>query len=149
MKTLILKGGEVILDDEDYNQLCHLKWYIGTKGYALCTVKDSESRFMHHRILPAKAGLHVDHIDRNPLNNSRSNLRYATYSENAINSERSLQRTLPPRISRRGAGYRGRFRIKYRQYCTRVMPSVEEAQAALFALIAKMTECEHATNSEP
>lgn len=40
---------------------------------------------MHRIILGAKRGQYVDHIDHNRLNNTRSNLRLCTQSENQAN----------------------------------------------------------------
>ena len=43
------------------------------------------TQFIHKLILNAPDKM-VDHKDRNPLNNRRNNLRYATKSQNAMNS---------------------------------------------------------------
>lgn len=45
----------------------------------------NKSLFMHRLILGANPGQTVDHIDRNGLNNVRSNLRFATRSQNCAN----------------------------------------------------------------
>ncbi len=86
MKTIITSGAtkfKVFLDDEDYEWAKKFKWNI-SNGYA----KRYENRkgiLMAREIMNFPAGMDVDHIDRNRLNNRRSNLRVATKTQNAKN----------------------------------------------------------------
>lgn len=78
-----------IVDDEDFDFLSQYKWFVRTgkgKGYACSHFKDKE--VMMHRVimkLEKFDGKLVDHVDGNPLNNQRSNLRIATKSQNNVN----------------------------------------------------------------
>lgn len=87
MKYIHLSNrGSVLVDDEDYAWLSQWKWRRGTNGYAVrstCYEKQPSSIAMHRAILnfPPKP-LEVDHINRNRLDNRRSNLRIV---EKAVN----------------------------------------------------------------
>lgn len=91
MKTIELTMGRVALvDDEDYRWLYQIPWYAAHLGnprrshwYAVTT--DRAHRKMHRVIMNAPAGLVVDHIDGDGLNNQKENLRLATPAENAKN----------------------------------------------------------------
>src|SRR5689334_15398518 len=70
----------VSLDIWDY--VCKYNWYLGKAGYPLCydLHKLTLHRFVYSCILqhrPPK-DLYVDHIDRNKLNNTNTNLRLVT-----------------------------------------------------------------------
>lgn len=92
-KIIYAKNGEaIIVDDEDSRWLTLHKWHINSKGYAICGVynpitKKTEKYRMHRMIIQAPKGQLVDHKDRNKLNNQRSNLRFATRTENMFNSK--------------------------------------------------------------
>lgn len=90
MKEIPLTQGKVALvDDEDYEWLNQWKWRFG--DYAIRTLpRDSGPiRFvrMHRLIMAAPAGLEVDHINGNPLDNRRKNLRLCSHAENTRNTK--------------------------------------------------------------
>lgn len=89
MKEIPLTQGKVALvDDEDYEYLSQFKWcaaHNGRKTYYAHTWINYKITKMHQLIMPDGQ---VDHIDRNGLNNCRSNLRYATTSQNVAHGIR-------------------------------------------------------------
>src|SRR5690606_21975431 len=48
---------------------------------------------MHRQIMGFPEGMEVDHIDRDGLNNRRSNLRLATHHQNAYNAQKRKSRS--------------------------------------------------------
>ena len=95
MKEIALtRGYKAIVDDEDYEELSKWSWHAldnHGKIYARTAKKINGKNhyyFMHGLLLSCKDGLEVDHIDRNPLNNRRENLRCITHSENCLNREK-------------------------------------------------------------
>jgi hypothetical protein len=96
MKNIWLTQGQVaIVDDEDYEMLSAYNWYaVKIKGgfYArrsLSAHGKSYKHIMMHRVIMGvdEESIFVDHRDRNGLNNQKSNLRFATVSQNACNKK--------------------------------------------------------------
>ena len=86
MKKIELKSGDfALVDDDDYEFLTQRKWYLSRAGYAIA---GEERKKMHRLILGAKPGELVDHIDRNKLNNQRSNLRIVDMEGNVHNQQK-------------------------------------------------------------
>jgi hypothetical protein len=100
MKEIKLTKGKVALvDDEDYDWLTQFKWHAVTGHnnmyYASTAWWDSVRRKiihvkMHRMIMNTPKKMLTDHIDRNGLNNQRSNLRVCTVGQN--NSNRASSR---------------------------------------------------------
>lgn len=96
MKIITLsKGEKSIVSNEDYDFLSQWKWCYGKRGYATRTNKktkkhDSIHRLVMERIIGRKLNSNeiCDHINRNRLDNRRSNLRLVTLTENNINRKK-------------------------------------------------------------
>lgn len=94
--TIKLTRGKVtIIDAADYALVSDYKWHAAYDGHNWYA--QSQTRFVNkkrrtlsmHRVilgLEVESRLHVDHKDRDGLNNRRSNLRIATPSQNRANA---------------------------------------------------------------
>jgi hypothetical protein len=70
-----------LVDVDDYERVSQILWYLKS-GYPRATDK----RFLHRLIAgDPPAGSVVDHLDRNRLDNRKSNLRSATFQESTVN----------------------------------------------------------------
>mgnify|MGYP001248554429 CR=1 FL=1 len=75
----------VIVDDEDFEYLNHWKWQLAS-GAATRSKYPTGCYIMHRVIMKCPADKEVDHINNNPLDNRKENLRICTHAENMANS---------------------------------------------------------------
>ena len=77
------------VDEQDYLRVCRYSWQIDKGGYLKVNtrVKGKRVSILLHRFILglSNPSVFVDHIDGNPLNNSRSNLRLCDNSQNQAN----------------------------------------------------------------
>lgn len=78
-----------LIDLDDIDKVKQYKWCI-VKGYA---VRGSDSSGIHRLIMNCPKGMVVDHINHNPLDNRKSNLRICTQRQNVINSSKRSNNT--------------------------------------------------------
>lgn len=91
MKLIPLtQGFYAQVDDADFDWLSQYKWYASPRKntcYVARKVKRVQT-FMHRIIMGQPLdGMTIDHKDRNGLNCQRNNLRFATFSQNMMNSK--------------------------------------------------------------
>lgn len=89
-EIVLTQGKVALVDDADFEMLSQWKWCV-SMGYALrgCRIGSKQFRFLMHRVITAAPkGVGVDHIDRNRLNNCRSNLRLVSQGVNVQNTTR-------------------------------------------------------------
>lgn len=103
MKKIKLTQGKVALvDDEDFEELNKHKWFIYSIGYAARYIRINKTKrkmiSMHRIIMGRPAGMEVDHINHNILDNRKKNLRIVTHGQNMYNMKLSKSNT---------SGYKG------------------------------------------
>lgn len=92
-----------VIDLNDLALAQQYTWRVNSKGYA-----ESRGSIMLHRlILNAEPNQQVDHIDRNPANNRRSNLRLCTLQQNLFNRDKLKTNT---------SGYKGVLKYRDKWY---------------------------------
>lgn len=119
-KIPLTKGKFAIVDEADYERLNQHKWLFLHRAAARAENFRDESGnrrqrwfHMHRVIMDCPDDMEVDHINRNPLDNRKSNLRICTHQQNSFNHP--------------GYGKKGVHKVTNRPlkkpYCTRIMHS--------------------------
>jgi len=92
IKILLSKGFIASLDEEDLCKIDKYRWHLhksSNTNYAAAGSITPEGKkvtlMLHRLIMNAPDNLDVDHIDGNGLNNTKTNLRLATRSQNNMN----------------------------------------------------------------
>ena len=90
-KIKLTKGKVAIIDDDFYDSLNKYFWHCTKQGYAARrhTYEKGKNKIilMHRIIMNCPDDLLIDHINKNPLDNRRINLRICNKSQNAMNSK--------------------------------------------------------------
>ena len=74
-----------MVDDEDFEWLNQWKWCLGG-GYAVRSHKRTRKILLHRLLIKIPKGMEVDHINNNPLDNQKNNLRIVTHHQNIFNT---------------------------------------------------------------
>lgn len=128
----LTQGLVAVVDDSDFESLSQHKWY-AMEGistfYAMCNIQTERGRrpiAMHVAIM---GGINVDHKDLDGLNNRRQNLRFATSSQNKMNSRGRFNRHANFKgIERHGRKWRAYVKVAGKKLY--VGTSTDEAEAA-------------------
>ena len=94
-------GMYATVDPEDYVGLPKDRWTCYKKGRSYYTIRHfsknegagKKCTSMHRLIMRAPAGVIVDHINHNGLDNRKANLRFATIEQNAQNQRKTRTKT--------------------------------------------------------
>lgn len=82
-------------------------------GYPVAYI-NSKKTYLHQFIMGKKEGFVIDHINRNPLDNRRKNLRFVTQRQNCLNRSINKNNT---------SGHTGViFDSRIKKWCARISP---------------------------
>jgi len=94
--------------------------------------------FMHRELLHAPPGMDVDHVNSNPLDNRRDNLRLATRTQNNANRREDRNQYGFRGVAQMSGKYRARIQVHKKQiYTPNCYSTPEEAAAAYDSLARK------------
>lgn len=97
-----VKVAESLVDDDMHHYLSKFKWYLDNYGYVRRHIwtkeHNTKSRYIHHEVIGTKVGDEniqwvADHINRNKLDNRKSNLRMCSSSQNGFNRTKSYNKS--------------------------------------------------------
>jgi hypothetical protein len=144
----LTKGQVAIVDAQDFNlgieHRWRAKWDKSTKGfYAYANIKKDgrwTTKAMHRVIAGAGDRETVDHINRNTLDNQKSNLRIVTRSQSSMNRKNNF--------SNSQSGFRGVVPVK-RKNCERWLAQIRlEGKLIYIGIFPSKTEAAKAYNSK-
>lgn len=137
MKELITSNGVPFwVDDEDFKAVSEYSWYWDRGAITRYVPKSGNKRQSLHQFLLAEDGQgarEIDHKDRNPRNNMRSNLRRSDRTQQAVNTSlRSDSTTGVKGVARKRRGqwmaYINLSGIRHYLYCGKSFEAAVEAR---------------------
>lgn len=78
------EGKFALVDDEDYEWIMQWDWYVTVAGYVVRN-KRAKTFYLHREIACPNKYKEIDHVNRNKLDNRKSNLRECSSSQNKMN----------------------------------------------------------------
>lgn len=126
-------GNEAIIDADMAEAVGQWNWHLGrsngSNGRTVRRALNPKYQSLADLISPPPLGLVNDHIDRDPLNNLRSNLRHCTQQQNCFNRKR-MNATGYAGVSRHGGCWRARITINGQRSIIGLFATPEEAAKA-------------------
>lgn len=101
MEKILNNGAVVLFDEADLSIVSSFNWWANSRGYVCANTYSNGVHGtvrMHRIIMNCPDNLFVDHINLNPLDNRRSNLRICTRRQNNRNMKKNSTNT---------SGYKG------------------------------------------
>lgn len=124
-----------LIDSEDYEKVKNYKWSVNRAGYVISNeshrIEDHRYIYLARIIMEAPDDLLIDHIWHNKLDNRKSELRFATPSQNNMNMVLRKDNTTGFKgIDKKKNRYRARIQVDNKEICLGWFDKIEDAVAA-------------------
>lgn len=141
MEIPLTQGKLALIDDADYDLVKRLRWCACWEPRGkVFYVRSSEGIYLHRLIMQPDPAMTVDHINHNPLDNRRSNLRIATRSQNQMNRGKQSNNTTGYKgvsLFKRTGKYRAYIMVQGKETHLGYFTTAEEASAAYQAKLGE------------
>jgi hypothetical protein len=132
-------GRVTLVDDDVYVWASAVRWSEHRRGYVVRQLRVDGRRAhvqLHRLITDAPPGVEVDHINGDPLDNQRANLRLVTHQQNMENKRpnarsRTGVRGVSPSLRNKARPYRAEVRRQGRMVCRGFFATLAEATTAV------------------
>lgn len=133
----LFNGTNAIVDDCDFERLAKEKWHQHNCGYAVRRPRGVKAIYMHREVIACPDGLEIDHINRDPLDNRRCNLRAVPHHVNLANRPKQKNNTTGFKgvfLDKRAKNHQKKWyvikRVNKKVHCLGSFYTAEEASAA-------------------
>ena len=125
------KGCPFCFDMSDFNTVWKYSWSVDFNGYVIGSRPGKQIQ-LHRLLLEPKPGELVDHVNGNPSDNRRCNLRLCGYRENLSNSGMRSNNTTGYKgvVKLRNGNYKAQISCNYKRFALGEYPTAEAAAAA-------------------
>lgn len=145
-RIIFLSQGQfALVDESDFDKIkgfsWHPSWQPRARGYYVMAKIEKKTIYMHRVIMEPPEGMTVDHINHNPLDNRRCNLRLATRSQNQMNHRVQRNNTSGFKgvhLFKRTGKYRAYIMVMGKEKHLGYFVTAEEAHAAYCAAAAEL-----------
>lgn len=134
---LEVKGGVILIDQDDLDRLAGRSIYVGSNGYAYYSTWADGPLTIHGFVMgPTPRGKHIDHINGDKLDNRKSNLRVVTPQINQVNrkklskANKSGVRGVDRYSMTSKNPWRAQITVNHRNIYLGLYPTIEAATAA-------------------
>lgn len=87
VRCTVKSGRSFLIDYKDFHLVRSFRWSVSREGYVLGYVPGGKNIKLHRLLMGAKPGEVVDHVNGNPADCRRANLRITTQRQNTYNTK--------------------------------------------------------------
>ena len=110
-KVQLTNGKCALVDNEDFDLVSAYTWREAVRRNTSYAITTTNPRRLMHRMILGYPPLHVDHADRDGLNNRRYNIRECSHSQNQMNSRTARHTSVYKGVSTR-KGFKGKYNVR-------------------------------------